>query len=82
MIDILAFTALLALVALAAYLLWPPVPVSPVLVTRNKDRKFGADPCYYRIDALDLNGETTTFLFTEEQLNLAAERAIWNPEDL
>lgn len=47
---------------------------------RNSDRSFGSALHYYPVTILD-KGVEHRALFTEDQLNVAIERAARNPED-
>ena len=47
----------------------------------NKDRKFGAQPYYFPAMMHDDNGDTIPALFTQDQIQVAIDRAGRNHED-
>lgn len=49
--------------------------------TENKGRKWNEASVYYPVE-LEVNGEPMWFMFTENQLNTAKQRADRNPEDI
>ena len=61
----------------------PRVKNGRLFKVENKDRKFGANSHYIFTFLEDSDGENETpYLFTENQLKRARERAEINPEDL
>jgi len=48
----------------------------------NKDRKFGENPYYFPAMMHDINGSQFPALFTNDQIQVAIDRATRNPEDI
>ena len=48
----------------------------------NKERKFGSVNQYYPVIVIDSEGKLQPALFTENEINVAIERAQSNPEDV
>lgn len=51
-------------------------------IVENKDRKFGSILQYYPAKVELDDGSIENALFTEDQINVALERASENPEDI
>ena len=47
----------------------------------NRQPKFGAQPTYFPVTVVAQNGKKIRALFTENQIDVAIERAYRNPED-
>jgi len=48
----------------------------------NSERRFGSTNIYYPVKVITANGDEVNALFTEDQIDIAAERATRNPEDI
>lgn len=51
-------------------------------VVKNKDRHFGSQIYYYPCIVVDVDGNERNALFTENQIEVAINRADSNPEDI
>lgn len=63
-------------------LIWLFRSIDMTKPVKNKDRKFGADPYYYRALVRDADGVYRHALFTGNDVQNAITRAKKNPEDL
>ena len=48
----------------------------------NKERKFGAAVTYYPVFVIDEMGRKVPALFTQSQIDIAVQRAMFNTEDI
>jgi len=51
-------------------------------IVENKERKFGSTLQYYPVKVELNDGSVENALFTEDQINVALDRASENPEDI
>ena len=56
--------------------------IGDLMTVANKNKKFAANTSYKYLRVQDENNDEFELLFTENEIRIARERALKNPEDL